>query len=138
MTDIYRRLRHLQQCRASSACAAGEEKVTLLLHSRLSRQSKLTQSGFIIRPCTGAVNRAERHKVSINESDFCHAAVKSPGQQAEMLTWLPCDVSLMMICVCLIFPQPTSAGAPEKDQRSGTRTFRSWRSNPNIPTVRRR
>lgn len=44
----------------------------------------------------------------------------------------------MMINVCLISSQPTSAGAPEKDQRSGTRTFRSWRLNPNIPTVRRR
>lgn len=55
-----------------------------------------------------------------------------------MLTLLLCDVSLMMIYVCLISSQPTSAGAPEKDQRSGTRTFRSWRLNPNIPTVRRR
>lgn len=55
-----------------------------------------------------------------------------------MLMLLLCDVRLMMIYVCMISSQPTSAGAPEKDQRSGTRTFRSWRLNPNIPTVRRR
>lgn len=55
-----------------------------------------------------------------------------------MLTLLLCDVGRMMIYVCAICSQPTNAGAPEKDQRSGTRTSRSWRLNPNIPTARRR
>lgn len=40
-------------------------------------------------------------------------------------------------CV-LISPQLTSAGAPEKDQRSVTRMYRSWRSNPNTRSAKRR
>lgn len=55
-----------------------------------------------------------------------------------MLMLLLCDVLLMMIFMSMISSQPTSAGAPEKDQRSGTRMFRSWRLNPNTPSVRRR
>ena len=34
--------------------------------------------------------------------------------------------------------QPISAGAPERDRRSDTRTYRSWRSNPNTHSARRR
>lgn len=40
--------------------------------------------------------------------------------------------------MCLVSRQPTSAGAPEKGQRSDTRMCRSWRSNPNTRSARRR
>lgn len=46
------------------------------------------------------------------------------------------DVKVCFIFVC--FEQPTSAGAPGKDQRSDTWMYRSWRSNPNTLTAKRR
>lgn len=67
--------------------------------------------------------------------DFDMLIAQNNMASKKKRSWLECIFSC---CCCCFFLQATSAGVPGKDQRSATRMCKSWSSNPNIPTARKR
>lgn len=73
---------------------------------------------------------------SVSTWSVCIFLERNAASQLHFVSvwWLK---SVWRVCVGFV-SQPTSAGAPEKDLRSDTRMYRSWRSNPNTRTAKRR